>query len=227
MYQKAKLVSLNIGLPKKIDLENEETRQSGVGKVSVPKAYLTKEGFTGDGVQLTKFHGGLDRAILCYCYEHYEKWNKEFNKHLKIPGFGENLTISGLSEENVWIGDIYQIGEAKIQITQSRIPCNTLSKYNGVESLLSKLVETGYTGFLARVLKEGWIYEDSSVSLIERNPNAVSVQYTNEVYFHDKKNIEGIRKILNSKDLAVAWKDILMSRLLKLEKKSVSNETKS
>jgi MOSC domain-containing protein YiiM len=200
-----KIASLNIGTPKKFKTEKSEF-VSGIGKQSVAKAYLTKEGFQGDGVQQTIFHGGSDRAVLFYCFEHYEKWRDEFGTPLKVPGFGENITVSGLSEENVHIGDVYKIGEAVIEITQSRIPCNTLSKYNDQETLLGRLVSTGFTGYLGRVKQEGWIEKDSAITRISRNPISVSVLYSNQIYFHDKENLEGIKKLLEIEELAEAWR---------------------
>ncbi|KAA0550204.1 MOSC domain-containing protein [Bacillus sp. BGMRC 2118] len=212
-----KIESLNIGQPNKVQYK-QQVFMSGVGKQAVEKAFLTKDGFKGDGVEQVKFHGGPDRAVLFYCYEHYEQWKVEFGKELSIPGFGENITVSGLSEATAHIGDIYQIGETSIQITQGRIPCNTLSKYNSLDLLLGRLVETGYTGFLGRVLKEGWIMKDSPIILKERNPHSMSVLKSNELYFHDKNNVEEIKKLLAIEELAHSWKEKLQHRLHKLGK---------
>jgi MOSC domain-containing protein YiiM len=207
-----KIVSLNIGMPRKLKTVDQEF-VSGVGKQRVEKAYLTKEGFENDGVELTKFHGGPDRAVLFYCYDHYRAWEEEFKKQLIVPVFGENITIAGLSEADVHIGDVYQIGEALVQITQSRIPCNTLSKYNEEDTLLGKLVSTGFTGYLGRVLQEGWIEGDSTITRISRVPHSISVLQSNELYFHDKDNVEGIKKLLTIEELASAWREKLIKRL--------------
>jgi MOSC domain-containing protein YiiM len=207
-----KIVSLNVGMPRKLKNVDQEI-VSGVGKIPVEKAYLTKEGFENDGVQLTKFHGGPDRAVLFYCYDHYKAWEEEFKKQITVPGFGENITITGLSEADVHIGDVYQLGEAIVQITQSRIPCNTLSKYNDEHSLLNRLVSTGFTGYFGRVLQEGWVEGDSSVTRISRIPHSVSVLESNELYFHDQDNIEGIKKLLTIEELASAWRGKLLKRL--------------
>jgi MOSC domain-containing protein YiiM len=211
-----KLISLNIGKPKKLKtVENEFV--SGVGKQSVERAYLTKEGFLDDGVQQTKFHGGPDRAVLFYCFDHYQQWEEEFGQSLKVPGFGENITVSGLSEADVYIGDVYKIGEAVVEITQSRIPCNTLSKYNDEDSLLARLVSTGFTGYLGRVLQEGWIEKDSTITRTKRNPNSVSVLFSNQIYFHDKNNLEGMKKLLEIEELAGAWRKKIEQRVNKMK----------
>ncbi|WP_246942068.1 MOSC domain-containing protein [Bacillus pinisoli] len=206
-----RIISLNIGKPKTL-IAGEKEIVSGVGKTSVDRAFLTKDGFLDDGVQQTKYHGGPDRAVLVYCFDHYEKWRNEFGKDLVLPGFGENITVAGLSEDLVHIGDVYQLGDAVIEITQSRIPCDTLSKYNKEQTLLSRLVQTGFTGYLARVRKEGWVEQDSTLIRISRNPNSVSVLYSNEIYFHDKHNIEGMKKLLDIEELAAAWKKKIKNR---------------
>ncbi|NEY71169.1 MOSC domain-containing protein [Bacillus mesophilus] len=211
-----KLISLNIGKPKKLKTEENEF-VSGVGKQSVDRAFLTKEGFIDDGVQQTKFHGGPDRAVLFYCFDHYQQWEGEFGKPLMVPGFGENITVSGLSEADVHIGDVYQIGEAIVEITQSRIPCNTLSKYNDENSLLSRLVSTGFTGYLGRVLQEGWIEQDSTITRTKRNPNSVSVLFSNQIYFHDKNNLDGMERLLQIEELASAWRKKIEQRVNKLK----------
>lgn len=207
-----KIISLNVGKPDHLNI-GKHSFTSAVGKKRRDKILLTKNGFEGDGVKQTKFHGGPDRAVLFYCYEHYDLWGKEFNKEFEVPGFGENITISGLSEANTYIGDSYKIGEAVIQITQSRIPCDTLSKFNREDKLLKRLVETGYTGFLGRVLKEGWIAEDSQVTLEDRLQNSMTVLQTNELYFHDRNNIEEMEKLLSIKELADVWKQKIENRL--------------
>lgn len=212
-----KIASLNIGKPKAFTSNSKEII-SGVGKESVDRAFLTKDGFIDDGVQQTKFHGGPDRAVLLYCFDHYEDWKEEFGKELTVPGFGENITVTGLSEEVVHIGDVYQIGEAVIEISQSRIPCDTLSKYNEEKTLLSRLVSTGYTGYLARVKQEGWIEKDSTITRVSRNPNSVSVLFSNQIYFHDKDNVEGMKKLLEIEELAVAWKKKIKTRYTKIMK---------
>ena len=95
---------------------------SGIRKETVAEAFLTKEGFRRDGVADVRFHGGADRAVCVYPYEHYVQWEKEFGEPLPPSSFGENLTVSNMLESGVHIGDIFRLGDAVIQVTQSRIP---------------------------------------------------------------------------------------------------------
>lgn len=204
--------SVHVGKPKTLQYNNEKY-VSGVDKNHVLEAMLTKEGFIGDEVADKKNHGGLDRAVLMYSFDHYAMWNKEFQTELSLPAFGENITPYGMTEADVHIGDIYQLGEAIIQVTQSRIPCFILSKQNHIDALLSRMVATGYTGYLCRVMQEGVVKQSSTITLLERDPASVSALYCNQIYFHDRDNMEGIRKILAMEALAERWRSKLEERL--------------
>ena len=171
---------------------------SGIRKETVAEAFLTKEGFRGDGVADVRFHGGADRAVCVYPYEHYVQWEKEFGEPLPPSSFGENLTVSNMLESDVHIGDIFRLGDAVIQVTQSRIPCSTITKRTNLPFLLKRMVETGYTGYLCRVLEEGIVREDSEITLLERHPAQVSVLFTNQIYIHNPKDkiVKALKRFL-------------------------------
>lgn len=208
--------TFSIGQPKKLVYGNEKEMISAIGKEKVKEAFLTKEGFKGDGVADLRFHGGLDRAVCIYPYEHYASWEKEFQAKLADATFGENITAGNMLEKDVHIGDIFQLGEAIIQVTQGRVPCSTISKRTNLPGLMKRMVETGYTGYLCRVLKEGMVRDDSTIQLIEKPHQAVSVLYGNEVYFHRPKDVEGLRLLLSVSELADEWKEMLQKRIEKL-----------
>ncbi len=212
------IVNFAIGLPKNMTYDNEKVMNTGICKDKVDEAFLTKEGFLGDGVGDLKHHGGLDRAVCVYPHEHYSLWEKEFNTSLPPAAFGENLTVINMLEQDVHIGDIFQLGEAVIQITQGRIPCDTINKRTNIHTLLKRIVETGYTGYLCRVLKEGTVTTNSKLELIERHSHQVSVLFGNQLYFHQPTNIEGIKKVLAVKELANRWREKLTNRLHNLSK---------
>ena len=120
---------------------------------------------------------------------------KEFQTTLPASAFGENITVTNMLEHDVCIGDTYQLGEAIIQVTQARVPCSTISKRLGIPGIL-RIVATGFTGYLCRVLQEGTVRKDSKITLLERPSSNVSVLFSNEIYFHNRKDKDGIEKIL-------------------------------
>jgi MOSC domain-containing protein YiiM len=219
MAQLKNIHSLSIGTPKPLIYENGKELNSGICKESVIDAFLTKDGFQGDGVANLRFHGGSDRAVCIYPYEHYALWESEFKTTLPTSTFGENLTVKNMLEKDVHIGDIFQVGEAVIQITQSRIPCSTITKRTNLSLLLNRLVETGYTGYLCRVLEEGVVREDSQITLLKQHCERLSVLVANDIYFQRLKDKETVEKLLGIQELATKWRESLIGRLEKLDAK--------
>lgn len=115
-------------------------------------------------------------------------------------------------EHDVHIGDIFQIGEAVIQVTQSRIPCSTITKRTDLPLLLKRMIETGFTGYLCRVLEEGMVRYDSDITLLVADPACVSVLFTNETYFHQSENQAAVKRILEVDALAIKWREGLEKR---------------
>ncbi|PEA56666.1 MOSC domain-containing protein [Bacillus pseudomycoides] len=210
------LIHFSIGKPKTMQYAEDKEMTSGICKQLVEDAFLSTDGFRGDGVADLRFHGGPDRAVCVYPYEHYDLWETEFRTSLPSSAFGENVTVTNMLEQDVCIGDIYQLGEAIVQVTQARIPCSTISKRLGIPSILPRIIETGYTGYLCRVLQEGTVRKDSQITLLERHPHQVSILFANEIYFRGKKDIEGMKKIIAVPELAEDWRKSLMTRLEKL-----------
>ena len=118
--------------------------------------WLGYQGFRGDEVADTRYHGGVDKAVCVYPAEHYPFWNGVPGMAAAGPGgFGENLTTEGLLEEEVCIGDIHALGEALVQVSQPRQPCWKLARRWRVKDLALQVERTGRTGFYFRVLRHG------------------------------------------------------------------------
>ncbi len=198
--------SLNVGLPKKEAFGGLEI-VTGICKIPVPGPLgLKKLGFEGDGVGDTKHHGGPDKAVCLYCFDHYPYWEDVMGMTLPVAAFGENLTVSGITEEDVCIGDIYQLGSALIQVSQPRQPCKTLAARYGRVDMVKLVVDSGRTGFYCRVLSDGLVEKKSSFVLKERDPLQITVAYANLIYHHDQKNCVGIRKVLEVEALSESWR---------------------
>ncbi|MFJ7917666.1 MULTISPECIES: MOSC domain-containing protein [unclassified Lysinibacillus] len=215
---KAMIHTLAIGMPKELHYSNGRSMITGIEKRKVQEVYLSARGFEGDDVADKKHHGGPDRAVCLYPAEHYIQWEQELGKPLPTAAFGENLTVTNMLEADICIGDIYKIGDAVIQVTQGRVPCSTIDKYAEANILLKRLIETGYTGFLARVLEEGTICADSKIELVEKHPEGISVLHCNEVYFKNKDAL-AMKRIQVVDALAEDWKQKLEKRVQLLQSK--------
>ncbi|WP_233531220.1 MOSC domain-containing protein [Paenibacillus alkalitolerans] len=211
---KPAIEGLYIGLPRKITNESGSF-VSGIWKDPVSEIYLAKEGIAGDGVANPKFHGGPERVLCVYSSEHYGYWANVCGRQLPPGAFGENLTAAGMLEKDVCIGDIYKIGDAVLQVSQGRDPCYTISRRNEYDPLLSKIIETGYTGFFFRVLEEGWVRRDSEIELLEKHPKQVTIEAANEVLFRDLGNDSAVQELMEIPELAEAWKATLVRRVNK------------
>ena len=206
-----KIINLAVGKPKEYNW-NSKNELSAIGKSFVQAVELKKSGFVGDDVANHKFHGGPDRAVCLYPFEHYSYWEEVFQKKLILPAFGENITATGMLEEQVCIGDIFKIGDTILQVTQGRVPCATISKYNQEKQLLKKVVETTLTGYFFRVLEEGTIMFDSEINLVEKHSKEISVSFATQILFHQQQDKTSIEKILTVDALAEDWRN----RFLKL-----------
>ena len=199
----SKILYLNIGMPE-LHNWNGKQEQSAIKKNGVSQAFLTKEGFRGDGVAATEFHGGPDRAVCFYPAEHYTQWANEYGKPLHLPSFGENISTEGMKEADVFIGDIYRLGNATVQVAQGRIPCSKISKNNEIVQLLKRVVETGYTGYFFRVLEEGMIYADSEITLLERIQDSFSILKANDIFFRRRTDYDAIQQLLEVDEIGRA-----------------------
>ncbi|SFP81528.1 MOSC domain-containing protein [Salibacterium halotolerans] len=207
---------LAAGSPRDVQDKEGRTFRTGIEKQTAGRLFLKKPGITGDDVADKKNHGGRDRAVCIYPLEHYGKWEKEFEEKLDKAAFGENITVSGMTEETVHIGDTYKVGSAVIQVTQGRIPCVKIDKRTGCSGLMNRFIETGFTGFFCRVLQEGTVQEDSAIELMEKDSRRVSIFDANHIYFHERTNIEAMKRVLDVSALAEEWRTKFEKRLRSL-----------
>jgi MOSC domain-containing protein YiiM len=197
--------SLNIGLPKQEHFHGKEFLTGMCKTPAAGAVFLSKQGFAGDGVGDRKHHGGNDKAVCVYSIEHYLYWGSTLGITMPKAAFGENLTVEGMQEAGVCIGDIYRIGTAEVQVSQPRQPCGTLAARYGREDLVKLVVASGRTGLYFRVLTEGLVQAGDSISLIERDTRGVTIAFANHIFHHDRRDRDGIMKVLSLPALSESW----------------------
>jgi MOSC domain-containing protein YiiM len=211
-----KIVSVNIGKPKTVVYNGNEVK-TGFYKSPVQELlYLAKLNFEGDGQADLVNHGGVDKAVCVYPYEHYSYWEKELNRVLPAAAFGENLTVVGMPETEVHIGDIFKIGDAVVQLSQPRQPCYKIAGRHDVKDLTLRVQTTGFTGYYFRVLEEGIVTPYSSIERLSIHPSQMTVADANEIMYEDKNNKDAIQKLLAIEELSDSWRDRFVKRLEKL-----------
>jgi MOSC domain-containing protein YiiM len=123
----------------------------------------------GDAQADRRYHGGTDMAVLAYSADHYRLWRSELAwSDLSLGAFGENLSVSGATEETVCIGDVWLTGSAVLQVASPRKPCRKISAYWGRSDLLQRVHESGRIGWYLRVIAEGSLEAGGRISLLER-----------------------------------------------------------
>lgn len=213
MANEYQLLSLNIGLPKEV-IYGGKVIHTGINKKQVKEpVYLSFVKFNGDGQADLVHHGGVDKAVCVYTGDHYPYWEKELNQDLVYGAFGENITVSGMREEDVCIGDTFELGEAIVQVTQPRQPCFKLAKKYNIPKLPLYFQETGYTGFYFRVLKEGWVSSVDTLKSLQSDPKGVSIAFANRIMHKGKQNIEGVKRILEVNALSSSWRKSFEKRI--------------
>lgn len=208
------IASLNIKLPEEVKTQTKTFFTAYNKTPQQQPVFLHKTHFEGDGVGDTKHHGGTDKAVCVYPIEHYEKWTTELNLEapLSIPAFGENLTVKGLLEDDVCIGDVFSVGKAIVQITQPRQPCQTLASILCRPDMIKKVVDTGRTGYYLRVLKEGLVAAGDEMLLIEKHPAQISVTESNRIKYGFLKDTEKGQRLIEVKELAESMRESLQKR---------------
>lgn len=213
MSFQASILAIHTGMPELLSYQNKEI-MSGINKSAVvTPLYLSYLNFEGDGQADLKHHGGKEKAVCVYPYEHYSFWERELNRPLALGAFGENLTIQGLDETDVCIGDVFQLGKAIVQISQPRQPCFKLSLKYGLPEIPIKMQESGFTGFYFRVLQEGSVSPSDRLSRLTAHPIGITVAYANQIMHHDKLNHKAVRRILEVDALSVNWRNTFLKRL--------------
>jgi len=138
--------------------------------------YLDEHRFRKDQQGDSVHHGGPQKAVHHYAADHYPLWRDELSglpvRKLQEGGFGENLSTLGLTEENVAIGDIFELGDAVIQVSQPRQPCWKLNERFNVPDMALRVQASGRTGWYYRVLQTGWVQPDDRLRRVNRpQPN--------------------------------------------------------
>lgn len=167
--------SIQIGGPQTVGTEGAEDPMdrpwtSAIWKSPVDGAvWADRGGMTGDQVVDRRHHGGADRAILMYAASHYPRWRVEWGRKDIHPGaFGENLTVTGLDEESACLGDIYEAGALRLEVSAPRAPCLTLARRHRRPGLVEEVLANGRHGWYVRVRRAGWLEAGMGIVLKDR-----------------------------------------------------------
>ena len=194
-----KIISTNIAQPTKFIWKGEEITTGIYKKPTDVPIYLGKEDVRGDEVSDRKVHGGEFKACYLFSANQYPFWQALYPSLDWTYGMlGENITIEGLDEKQLYIGDIYKLGNALVQITQPREPCFKFAYKFENKDVLQQFIDHGHSGTYVRVLEEGNVKTGDTFKLIERTKDSVSIFHFFELLYAENKNKAHIKLLLHN-----------------------------
>jgi MOSC domain-containing protein YiiM len=202
-----KVISVNVGLPREVSANGQRVR-TGIFKEPVAgRVAVRRLNLDGDRQADLSVHGGPDKAVYAYPAEHYDFWRHELpGVELPFGMFGENVTVEGLREDEVNLGDRFRIGSAEFQVTQPRLPCYKLGLKFGRADMVKRFLHSRRTGFYLRVVKEGELGAGDAIARLHRDPGNVTVADITRLYAFEKDNAELLRRVLDLPALPEDWR---------------------
>ena len=206
-----KIISLQVGKVKSLGNKNSKKNldksweSASFKNATHEQVWANKLSLVGDEVADKIHHGGLDKAIFANSHENYDRWANFL--HLNAIPFGalaENLTVTGLHESNVYLGDIHKIGSAILQVSQPRKPCWKISKKWNNKNFTKEIYTSGLTGWYYRVIEEGFIKTEDKISILYQEDIKISILDANHAFNKIDKII--LERILKINSIAMSFK---------------------
>lgn len=208
------VISINAGLPRDVEWRGQIVQTSIFKEPVAGTVTVRRLNIDGDQQSDLIVHGGAEKAVYVYPFEHYAFWRQELPS-LEFPfgAFGENFTTTGLDEDSVHIGDRFRIGSAEFVVTQPRMPCFKLGIRFGRPDMIKRFLQSGRTGFYLAVTREGEVTAGDAISLIASDPDAITVANVVSLYASDADNQDLLRRVSGLSSLPEGWRDYFRKRL--------------
>jgi MOSC domain-containing protein YiiM len=199
-----KLCSIQVALPREHGRPGAEKAMDRAWTTAFFKepvdgpVFIGRTNLDGDRQADPEHHGGPDKAVLAYAASHYPLWREELGRELPHGGFGENLTVEGMDESTVCIGDVYAVGQARLQVSQPRVPCWKIARRWGIRDLSARVQRTRRTGWYLRVLVEGHVAPGDEIVLLDRPHPEWTVLRASDVLYtrpHDAARVRALAAV--------------------------------
>lgn len=190
---------------------------SGITKQLLDRpVVLTMTGLAGDEQGDTRHHGGIEKAVHHYPFDHYDAWIADIGAHPLLAGpgaFGENLSTDELTEADVAVGDVFSLGSAIMEVSQGRQPCWRLNERFDDRTMARRVQATGRTGWYYRVLASGVVAPTDTLELISRHSPQWTIHRIWRVLYEDTMNREELEGICKLPKLSESWRNLAARRL--------------
>ncbi len=171
---------------------NGKEEQTGIFKYPVDEPLsLTAVDVAKDTIINRVNHGGINKACYLFSKEQYPYWKRLYAQLDWDWGmFGENLTVEGMDESQMRVGNIYKVGNALVQVSQPREPCYKLGVRFGDQKILKQYIKHSFPGTYVKILEEGTVQTGDEFHLVKRSENALTVNQFFDLMFAKEKNSE-------------------------------------
>lgn len=197
-----KIISTNIGKATTILWQGLEEK-TGIYKYPVSEPiYLGATDVVNDTVTDRKDHAGINKACFLFSADQYPFWKDLYAELSWDWGmFGENLTVEGLDETIIRVGDIYRIGKALVQVSQPREPCYKLGIRFNDQAIVKQYIDHGHSGTYVRILEEGKVKKGDDMELIKQSLNPLTVKQLFDLINARKKDQEILKLALENESV--------------------------
>jgi MOSC domain-containing protein YiiM/ferredoxin-NADP reductase len=203
----ARVVSVNVGLPRDIHW-NDRTVRTAIWKDPVPgRCRVGRLNLEGDGQGDLAGHGGEQRAVFVYQLESYHYWQERLKRTDFVHGqFGENLTVEGLPDDVVCVGDQYRIGSALFEVTQPRVTCYRVGIRMNEPQMAALLTGSGRPGFYLRVLREGEVGAGDEITKVGEAKERMTIAEINALLYSPEHSPDRLQRALRIEALSPGWR---------------------
>jgi ferredoxin-NADP reductase/MOSC domain-containing protein YiiM/ferredoxin len=213
------LVSVNVGLPRDIVWQGKIVRTAVWKRPAAGRVMARRLNLDGDGQGDLAGHGGEHRAVMVYQLDSYRYWEAYLQRHdFEYGQFGENLTVDGLPDNEVCIGDRYRIGGALFEVTQPRVTCYRVGIRMNNPSMPALLVSHRRPGFYFRVIEEGEIRVGDQIVKVADGPEHVTIREIDGLLYLPDRTPDQLQRALRIPALSAGWKGSLQSLVEAAEK---------
>lgn len=217
-----RILSINVAKPKTVSFHGEQIETGIFKKPVAGPIRVSLLNLEGDRQADLQVHGGPDKAVYAYSWENIEYWRRFLARDDLVAGtFGENLTVEQLLETEVGIGDEFEIGTARFQVTQPRLPCFKLGIAIGRPDFPKLFQQSGRSGFYLRVLREGVITTGDPIQrFATTDAEPVTVSEMVCIISAKRPKPKDVNRALNLQALTDSWKRHLRDKLETLRTRS-------
>ena len=205
--QAGSLLSVNVGLPQDISWHGQVVHTAVWKRPVDGQRQVRRLNIDGDGQGDMNGHGGEQRAVFVYQMESYQYWREQLSRDdFEYGQFGENFTVRGLSDDQVCIGDRYQIGEALFEVSQPRVTCYRVGIRMNNPQIPALLVSHHRPGFYFRVLREGAVQAGDEIVKVAAGPQAMTVAEIDALLYLPGHPRDRVSAALEIPALPAGWK---------------------